>query len=242
MDSVYYEFRRMGWTIVRLSIWNKKMALQSKTLSLVGWARSMCPRERGAIRQRWWARAACPPYTTDPFSPLLGIHAMRATVALVGLCLVSGVSAVEPINDKNWEQHATVRTIRTLYNDINRAQKTGKLTKEAKTCELYGGSVVMEGELYRGKNSIVRRYVVDGGSEDSRARAEYYYSDIGVPRFTYRFRGAFNGTRVEERIYFDEKGLHLYTNRKEQGPGYNASGLADSVPDPQSDYADLCNE
>jgi hypothetical protein len=168
---------------------------------------------------------------------------MKRTAAIfLGFLLASSVSASEKINDNNWEQHPTVKTIRTLYSEINNAQKAGKLKKEATKCELYGESVVMEGELYVDQNSIVRKYVVDGGSEDSRARAEYYYNERGVPRFTYRFRSAFNGTQVEERIYFDEKGKHLYTNRKEKGPGYNPSGLTDSVVNPRSDYADLCKE
>jgi len=129
-----------------------------------------------------------------------------------------------------------------LYIEINSAQKTGKFRKEAQECELYGGNVIMEGELYSDRNSIVRKYVVDAGSGDSRVRAEYYYSEKGIPRFTYRFRGAFNGTRVEERIYFDEIGKHLYTNRKAEGPGYNPSGLTDTVVDPRSKYAGLCKE
>jgi hypothetical protein len=164
------------------------------------------------------------------------------TVLLLGVFLIPSVLASEQINDKNWEQHPTVKTIRALYAEINNAQKAGKFKKEVQKCELYGGSVVMEGELYSGHNSVVRKYVVDGGSEDSRARAEYYYSERGIPRFTYRFRGAYNGTQVEERIYFDENGKHLYTNRKEKGPGYNPSGLTDSVVDPRSDYAGLCKE
>lgn len=155
---------------------------------------------------------------------------------------VTAVYGSEQINDKNWKHHPTVGAIRALFNEINEAQKSGKLKKEAKKCELYEGSVLIDGELYTGANSVVRKYVIDGGSEDSRARAEYYYNERGVPRFTYRFRGAFNGTQVEERIYFDENGKELYTNRTEKGPGYNPSKLADFVVNPRADYADLCKE
>ena len=166
------------------------------------------------------------------------------TEILLFTCLLLTVSvyASEPINDQNWKQHPEVKLIRTLYSEINAAQKDGKLKKQEKKCVLDDGSVEIEGELYSDQKSIVRKYVVDGGSGDSRARVEYYYSERGMPRFTYRFRGAFNGTEVKERIYFDEMGKHLYTNRMEKGPGYNASGLADSVTDPKSDYAGLCKE
>ncbi len=106
----------------------------------------------------------------------------------------TAVYGSEQINDKNWKHHPAVENIRVLFNEINEAQKSGKLKKEAKKCELYEGSVLMEGELYIGADSVVRKYVIDSGSEDSRAKAEYYYNARGVPRFTYRFRGAFNGT------------------------------------------------
>lgn len=163
-------------------------------------------------------------------------------ILLLSAVLIPNVLASEQINDENWEQHPTVKKIRAIYTEINNAQNAGKLKKQAQKCELDDGNVVMEGEIYSGSDSIVRKYVVDGGTGDSRARAEYYYSKKGIPRFTYRFRGAYNGTQVEERIYFDKNGTHLYTNRKEQGPGYTPSGLTDSVEDPQFDYANLCNE
>lgn len=169
-------------------------------------------------------------------------------ITWVGLGLIvlamqaAAVNDSEKINDKNWKHHPTVEKIRALFNAINKAQKSGKLKKEEKKCELYNGSVLISGELYIGANSVVRKYVIDGGSEDSRARAEYYYSEKGVPRFTFRFRGAFNGTQVEERIYFDENGKELYINRAEKGPGYNPSDLADYVINPRADYADLCKE
>lgn len=100
----------------------------------------------------------------------------------------------------------------------------------------------MNGELYTDQKGTIRKYVIDGGTGDSRARAEYYYNENGINRFTYRFRGAYNGTEIEDRIYFDEKGRHLYTNRTSKGPGYTDSGLADSVEQPAADYADLCKE
>ena len=167
---------------------------------------------------------------------------MRIVVAMLGSIVISSLSASEKIDDKNWTRHPEVKKIRILYGEINKSQESGKLKKETIKCELYGGSVVTDGELYTDNKGIVRKYVIDGGSEDSRARAEYYYDSKGIPRFTYRFRGAYNGTQKEYRIYFDEKGDHLYTNIKKKGPGYTQSGLTDSVRNPRSDYKDLCKE
>lgn len=152
------------------------------------------------------------------------------------------VFAGEAITDANWSNHPEIIKIRSLYNEINASEKANKLKKETKKCALNNGNVEIDGELYKDQRGIIRKYVVDGGTGDSRARAEYYYNEKGIARFTYRFRGAYNGTKIEDRIYFDEKGQHLYTNHKSEGLGYTESGLTDSVADPRIDYANLCKE
>ncbi len=164
------------------------------------------------------------------------------TYIVLLVLLPVGTLAGEAITDKNWSNHPKIRKIRNLYTEINSSEKADKLKKESKKCVLYDGNVEIEGQLYRDQRGSVRKYVVDGGTGDSRGRAEYYYDEKGISRFTYRFRGAYNGTETEDRIYFDEKGRHLYTNHKAKGPGYTESGLADSVTDPRADYSDLCKE
>lgn len=167
---------------------------------------------------------------------------MNFIIRVLLCCLLpASVFAAEVITDKNWIKHPEIKKIRLLYNKINAAEQANKLKKDTRKCVLHGGSVKIDGELYRDAKGAVRKYVVDGGSGDSRARAEYYY-DNGIARFTYRFRGAYNGTIVKDRIYFNNKGQHLYTNRKAEGPGYSDSGLSDSVVNPANDYENLCKE
>jgi hypothetical protein len=168
---------------------------------------------------------------------------MKPMISILPIVLFSvSVFAGQPITDVNWPDHAEIKKIRALYNEINGLEKANKIKKETKKCVLYDGNVEMDGELYKDQRGIIRKYVVDGGTGDSRARAEYYYDEKGIARFTYRFRGAYNGTEIEDRIYFDERGQHLYTNHKTKGPGYTESGLADSVDDPRTDYANFCKE
>jgi hypothetical protein len=150
--------------------------------------------------------------------------------------------ASEPVNDTNWENHPDVKKIRTIYSEINAAEKAGKLKKESRKCVLYGGSFGIDGVLYKDQKGVVRKYVLDAGSGDSVGNAEYYYDTSGIPRFTFRTRGAFNGTKKQDRIYFDEKGVHLYTNHKEEGPGYPGGDLEDTIENPISHYANLCKE
>lgn len=160
------------------------------------------------------------------------------------LCCVLPLAtlATEPVNDKNWQNHPDVKKIRTLYNEINAYEKAGKLKKESRKCALYGGSFEKDGVMYKDRKGIVRKYAVDASSGDSVGKAEYFYDARGILRFTYRTRGAFNGTKKWDRIYFDEKGGHLLTDHKEQGPGYPGSDLEDSIANPITDYANLCNE
>lgn len=162
-------------------------------------------------------------------------------VISVLLILSPPLHASGEINDDNWVNHPKVKKIRKIYNEINNKEKADKLSIKSVDCELYGGAVQMYAAIYS-DGSIIRKYVIDGGSEDSTARAEYYYDTAGVPRFTYRRRGAVNGTIKERRIYFDKSGNHLYTNLKEKGPGYNNSNLSDSVNDPISDIKHVCKE
>ena len=166
---------------------------------------------------------------------------MKTTTHILICCLLPfGALAAETINAKNWQSHPEVLKIRSLYNEINAAEKAGEFKKDSRKCVLYGGSFEIDGTLYKDSKGKVRKYVVDAGSGDSVGRAEYYYDTNGIPRFTYRTRGAYNGTKKEDRIYFDEKGKDLYTSHKQEGPGYAGSDLEDSVENPSTDYAGLC--
>jgi hypothetical protein len=167
---------------------------------------------------------------------------MKLIGILLFVLIPISILAVETINDANWSNHPVVKEIRGLYNEINTLEKAKQLKKESKKCVLNDGNVEINGTLFWDQKGRIRKYVVDGGTGDSRERAEYYYDEKEISRFTYRFHGAYNGTEIEDRIYFDVRGQHLYTNHKTKGPGYTEGVLADSAPDPRKDYANLCKE
>lgn len=167
---------------------------------------------------------------------------MKAIGILLFVLLPIGILAAETITDANWSSHREIKKIRGLYNEINSLEKANKLKKETRKCVLSDGNVEIDGTIFGDHKGIIRKYVVDGGTGDSRERAEYYYDEKGISRFTYRFHGAYNGTEIDDRIYFDVKGQHLYTNHKTKGPGYTTGVLADFVTDPRQDYANLCKE
>jgi hypothetical protein len=178
--------------------------------------------------------------------PYAYIAECKLLVRFLFHCIVAGIfglSAVAAeIPEKNWENHLEIKKIRTLYNDINTTAKSNRFRKQAKRCVRDdGGGGGISQELYTDKSAFPRKYVVYGGSEDSYARAEYYYDTKGIVRFTYRYHGAVNGTTVEERIYFDQKGERLHQYRKEEGPGYPDSGFPGAVANPTFEYMTRCS-
>jgi len=165
---------------------------------------------------------------------------MRFEPIIAGCLMSASAFSSVPITDKNWLSHPEIRTIRGIYAEVNSADKAGKLKKEPRKCVLHGGSFEIDGTLYRDTNGAIRKYRLSAGSGDSTGTAEYYYDKKGVPHFTYRTRGASNGTKKRDRIYFDSIGRHLYTNHKEEGPGYPGSELEEKVDNPVADMANLC--
>ncbi|MDH3975802.1 MAG: hypothetical protein OEV42_16130 [Deltaproteobacteria bacterium] len=159
--------------------------------------------------------------------------------ALIILVFFAGMPEAAEINKENWINHPEIIKVRNLYNEIESAIKSKSYKAESQNCELYGGSFVILGTIYRDKNSKVRKYVLEGGSGDSAGEAWYYYDEHGVPRFSFLQRRAANGTELEKRIYFDEKGRHIYTDTKLKGPGW-PGGFSDSMPEPLEDFANLC--
>ena len=135
-----------------------------------------------------------------------------------------------------------MKRIQALYKEINAVVKAGKLKKESRKCTLHGGSFEIDGMLFKDQNGVVRKYVIEAGSGDSVGHVGYYYDSRGTPRFTYRTRSSFNGTKKWDHIFFDEKGVHLYTSHKQEGPGIPGSDLWDVIENPTAHYANLCKE
>lgn len=157
--------------------------------------------------------------------------------------LFAGFTAVAtPIHDGNWLNHPEVLKIRALYAEINAAEKSQLLKPESTGCTLHRGALKIDATLYRDLNRMIRKYVVKAGTGDSVGVAEYYYDKDGVPRFTYKTRSVYNGTKQQDRIYFNASGAHLYTNHKQEGAGYPQGGLDDVVRSPSVDYAQICEE
>jgi len=73
---------------------------------------------------------------------------------------------------------------------------------------------------WRDARGMVRRAVLDHGSEDSAFRAEMFRDAAGRPRVVFISGGAVNGARLAHRILFAPDGRRLREARSVSEPGY----------------------
>ncbi len=73
----------------------------------------------------------------------------------------------------------------------------------------------------------------------------YWYDAHGVIRFTFAVTNAINGTRREDRAYFNRAGVRVYRlSRLLAGPGYPGGFGFDSKPvrNPAAEFKTLCGQ
>jgi len=108
--------------------------------------------------------------------------------------------------------------VRASQNQTDQEQKGSWPTKTRKdTCD-WGGQ---EKGIAFDESGVVRYYVVEGGTGDSRVSERYFYHD-GKLRFALFYGGATNGTKLEKSVFLDEMGkIIAERDNKVNGPGYN---------------------
>jgi hypothetical protein len=161
-------------------------------------------------------------------------------------CLMAGNAAfaAEAINARNWTSHPEIVEVRLLYQKILQDKAAGRLHKKERSfdtadCEPYEDEVRI---LYLDKNKIARIYYFEGGSDDSAVKTELFYDESGKLRFAFIVAGAYNGTRLEHRVYFSRAGKKIWEIQKLlEGPGYTFPEEwpeAELIADPLRAYSD----
>lgn len=142
-------------------------------------------------------------------------------IVVVWALAIGPTFAGQPITDENWLAHPDILEVRTLYQKVQATRESGKLRKKERKfeyCEPYQDT---ERLLYTGADGKPRIYYYTGGSDDSAVEAEIYYDDSGTRRFAFIKAGAFNGTRLEHRVYFGKTGTKIWeTQKRLEGSGY----------------------
>jgi len=125
------------------------------------------------------------------------------------------------VTKANWQQHPKIKAVRAIVDSINTGlnKRTFKVSeRKFEYCEPYEDTVRKMAVDSRG---VVRMYEKEAGSDDSSVTWKHYYDEQGRLRFVFIAGGAVNGSKLEQRIYFDESGKRIWEDHKYlKGPGY----------------------
>jgi len=148
--------------------------------------------------------------------------AMTTPLLAVGLWLLtSGAFAAQVLTEKNWINHPDIVEVRSVYQKVKEDKNGGKLKKKERKfeyCEPYEDTVRT---LYTARDGTPRIYYYAGGSDDSSVQHELYYDENGKLRFAFIMAEAYNGTKLEHRVYLSKAGKKIWETQKLlEGPGY----------------------
>jgi hypothetical protein len=163
---------------------------------------------------------------------------VRALAFIVLFALPLPMAAQTAVTRANWLTHPAIREIRGLVASID--SHLGRLTARTDSADCGDGYISVVAHLFTDSAGVARKYILAGGSGDSAGEVTYYYDQRGTLRFSVAATNAVNGTSLEDRRYYDGKGVLLYHDKKLlAGPGYVGYG-EDPVLDPTTDFAALC--
>jgi hypothetical protein len=126
-----------------------------------------------------------------------------------------------PVTQSNWLTHQAIKEIRLIYQKIESSIKKQHYQRKEKKQHYAVSYAPTRKIIYIDTHNIVRKFIVEAGSEDSSLVYNYYYNDQGILRFVFITGGAINGSVMEHRIYFDVMGKRIWEIQKYvKGPGY----------------------
>ena len=121
-------------------------------------------------------------------------------------------------------QRKEIVTVCNIYNRINQDIEQSNLHHQSKSfprCSLERTDIWMD------TSGDVRKYVVQGGSDDSWMRKEVYYDDKAV-QFIFITYNNVHGAKQEYRIYYGPTQL-IYFDVRNLGIDYSTFTLGDLV-------------
>jgi hypothetical protein len=152
------------------------------------------------------------------------------------------ITLAEPVTKQNWVAHPKIKEIRSIYNNTVERIHRSIYSKQSQYCGNPDAVVFVSGNLYRDSNGVVRKYELEGGSDDSTAKAEYFYSQAGNIRFSFKVRGAVNGHHSETRTYFEEDGTEIYSDYRLLSEHGYPEAFPKFIKDPANHFNQLCDQ
>ena len=123
----------------------------------------------------------------------------------VMLCIIPLYAAPGPVTAKNLQSHPAIVEVRGVFTEIETAIKKGLFTQKC------AGEPT--GTAYLDAAGKTRKFVSEGGGEDSAYTVSQYYDKSGTLRFVFVTAGAVNGASAEYRVYFDAAGRKIWEDR-----------------------------
>ena len=108
------------------------------------------------------------------------------------------------ITEKNWYTHPKIVKIREEFKSIEKSIKAKSYQTQKKSWS--GANVGEEITLYRDKKGKIKKLFLEGGSEDSYHKGEYFYKD-GKLFFSYVLSRNYANCSSEIRSYFNNSKL-----------------------------------
>ncbi len=160
---------------------------------------------------------------------------------LACLALPSAVDAQSKVAFDNWQKGPRIDSSRAVVKWVDGLSRT--LTEQSDTTSCDDGRVMLVSRLFSDSNNVVRRFTIEGGSEESSGQEQHYYDGLGTLRFSFAETNAANGTRREDRYYYDARGALVYHDERIlRGPGYTGGFAGLPVRDPRGAFLAGCRQ
>ena len=164
---------------------------------------------------------------------------LLSSIALAAL--PSGALAQSKIAAANWQKGPRIDSVRAVVKWVDDLSST--LTAQAASTTCDDGRVVLMSKIFTDSGNVVRRFTVQGGSDESAGQEQHYYDGLGTLRFTFAETSASNGTRREDRYYYDASGTLIYHDERIlRGPGYAGGFIGLPVRDPRGAFLAGCKQ
>lgn len=157
------------------------------------------------------------------------------------MALPVAAGAQSSVAGSNWQKGPRLDSVRAVVKWVERLSPT--LTEQADTTSCDDGQVVLVSKLFTDSGNVVRRFTVEGGSDESSGQEDHFYDGLGTLRFTFAATSASNGTRREHRYYYDITGALIYHDERIlRGPGYSGGFVGLPVRDPRGAFLAGCGQ
>ncbi len=141
----------------------------------------------------------------------------------------------------NWNKGARLDSVRAVVKWVDGLSPT--LTEQTDSSSCDEGHVVLVSRLFADSGNVVRLFTIEGGSDESAGQEHHYYDGLGTLRFTFAETSATNGTRREDRYYYDASGFLIYHDERIlHGPGFTGGFMGLPVRDPRGAFLAGCSE